>query len=377
MGAGAWGLPAAAELAARGHEVTLLDRHGVGNPLASSSGPTRLWRLTHPDAVRVRLAQRAVAAWDRLARLSGRELTLRRGLLWRDDDTELERVGAALRSAGVGHTEVAAGEVGRFFLGLRPDGRAAVWQDTAGPVLAAQALRAQADRYARAGGVLVVGELAQAVELGGERARVRCAGGSAYDADVVILAPGPGAQPLLAGLGVELALSPRLEQVVHFGDPADPGATDRLPCLFDGPGPDEPALYAMPTPGVGYKVGLEAPLRELAEGDDDRTPDGGLVRRAAERVRRDLTAVTAHPLDAQVCCWTDSPDGRFVIDSLAGGTVVIACGCSGEGFKFSALVGLLLADLAEGQEADPDLATFGLARFSGGAPPPGGHRLGR
>ena len=67
VGAGAWGLPAAAELAHRGHDVTLVDRHGVGNLLSSSAGPTRLWRLSHPDTVRVRLAQRSVAAMDRLA----------------------------------------------------------------------------------------------------------------------------------------------------------------------------------------------------------------------------------------------------------------------------------------------------------------------
>jgi sarcosine oxidase len=42
VGAGAWGLPAAAELAGRGHDVVLLDRHGIANPLSSSPGPTRL-----------------------------------------------------------------------------------------------------------------------------------------------------------------------------------------------------------------------------------------------------------------------------------------------------------------------------------------------
>ena len=40
---------------------------------------------------------------------------------------------------------------------------------------------------------------------------------------------------------------------------------------------------------------------------------------------------------------------------------------SGEGFKFSALMGELLADLAEGAEPDPDVASFGLARFAEGA----------
>jgi glycine/D-amino acid oxidase-like deaminating enzyme len=95
VGAGAWGLPAAAELARRGHDVTLIDRYGVGNSQSSSSGPTRLWRLTHPDAVRVRLALRSVEAMDRLASLAGGPVYLRRGLLWRDD-VSLDAVASAL-----------------------------------------------------------------------------------------------------------------------------------------------------------------------------------------------------------------------------------------------------------------------------------------
>ncbi|MFN7151113.1 MAG: FAD-dependent oxidoreductase, partial [Microthrixaceae bacterium] len=39
VGAGAWGLPAAAELAGRGHRVTLVDRFGPANVWASSPGP--------------------------------------------------------------------------------------------------------------------------------------------------------------------------------------------------------------------------------------------------------------------------------------------------------------------------------------------------
>jgi sarcosine oxidase len=367
VGAGAWGLPTATELARRGHDVTLLDRHGVGNLWSSSPGPTRLWRLTHPDAVRVRLAQRSIEAWERLEALTGRVVHLRRGLLWRDDES-LPAVAAALAGEAVPYAAVEAADVGRFFPGLRPDGRDAVWQETAGPVLAAESLRAHGDLFADAGGRTEVGPLVRTVDTGPAGVRLGCEDGAAYDADVVVLAAGPGAGPLLAGLGVELPLYPHLEQVVHFGNVADPGAADGFPCLYDGPLGEAPGAYTMPTPGVGYKIGLDRPLRDLAEGDLDRSPDAALVAATTERVRRDLTAIDPTVVDAQVCCWTDSPDGRFVIDTLAEGRVVVACGDSGEGFKFSALMGLVLADLAEGQPPDPDVATFGLGRFAGGFP---------
>ena len=165
-----------------------------------------------------------------------------------------------------------------------------------------------------------------------------------------------------------LALNPRLEQVVHFGDPASPGASDDYACVVDRPhraddGSDVPNLYAMPTPGRGYKVGIDRPLRDLVEGDVDRTPSEAVTAEITRVVRRDILGVRPQPLDAQVCSWTESPDGRFVLDTLPGG-IVLACGDSGEGFKFSALMGIVLADLAEGRAPEPDVAAFSLARFA-------------
>ncbi len=376
VGAGAWGLPAAAELARRGHAVTLLDRFGPANPLQSSPGPTRLWRLTHPDRARVRLALRSVEAMERLERLSGRTVHLRRGLLWRDREGPagsggLADVVSALAAEGVGHELVDAADVGRLVPALRPDDRPAVWSDVAGPVLAAASMQAQLALFEDAGGVLERArvEHVEAVPAG---VRVDLAGGESRTADVAVLAPGPGTAALLAGLGVTLRLRPRLEQVVHLGDPADPAATDGYPCLVDRPhvaddGSEVPNVYAMPTPGRGYKVGLDLPLRDLAEGDVDRTPDDGVTAAITRYVRGHLPGVPPQALDAQVCSWTESPDGRFVLDTLPGG-IVLACGDSGEGFKFSALMGPLLADLAEGRPADADVAAFTLGRFATGRP---------
>lgn len=378
VGAGAWGLPAAAELARRGHDVTLVDRHGPANDLSSSSGPTRVWRLAHPDRVRVRLGLRALDAMERLAGRSGREVFLRRGLLWRDDPDLVARLVGALAAEGVEHVPVEADEVGRHLPGLQPDGRPAVWQPEAGPVLAAASMSAQLDLLVAAGGRLVEGRTVAEIATTGSGPRVVLADGTTWDAEVVVLAPGPGAGDLLPGLGLDLPLWSRLEQVVHLGPaPARGVDTDALPCWIEGPfGEDEPALYAMATPGRGYKVGLDRAVRELGPGDLDRRPDAAMSRAIAGRVARSTTALDPTPLDAQLCTWTMSPDNRFVIDVLPEG-IVLACGDCGEGFKFSAVVGEVLADLAEGRAPDEDVATFGLARFADGAPTSTDHVLGR
>ena len=362
VGAGAWGLPAAAELARRGHQVPLVVRHGVASQLASSSGPTRLWRLTHPDRLRVRMALRSVQAWERLARDTGVTATLRRGLLWRDDATWQKAVDS-LTAEGVACTVIDPADVERVFPGLRPDGRVGVWQDDAGPVLARDALDAQVARLAMNRGEIVVSAVIREIDTSGDDVVLRAEDGRVLRADVAVLAPGPGAGALLPQVGVELSFHPVLEQVAHVGRAP---ATDAMPCLYDGPSGDEPGMYAMPTPGRGYKLGIDQSVREWHEDDVDRVPDAGVSAAVSARVTRNFIDLDPTVQDAQVCSWTDSPDGRFVIDTVIDGRVVIAAGDSGEGFKYSALMGDVLADRAEGKAPDDDVAWFGLQRFRDG-----------
>ena len=156
VGAGAWGLPAAAQLAARGHSTTLVDRYGVQNARSSSIGPTRLWRLADPDPARVRLSMRGVDAMARLQERCGERVFERRGLLWRDDRS-LPPLIETLQACGVDFTAVAATDVGRWWPGLRPDGRDAIWQPEAGIVLAATSLRAQLQVFTSHGGTTLFG----------------------------------------------------------------------------------------------------------------------------------------------------------------------------------------------------------------------------
>ena len=89
-----------------------------------------------------------------------------------------------------------------------------------------------------------------------------------------------------------------------------------------------------------------------------------------ERVLRDFAARYfpdgAGPTMAlRSCIFTNTPDEHFILDFHPRyPQVCIASPCSGHGFKFSSVVGEIMADLAERGETRHDISMFGLARFS-------------
>ena len=75
---------------------------------------------------------------------------------------------------------------------------------------------------------------------------------------------------------------------------------------------------------------------------------------------------------AKVCLYANTPNEDFILDAIPGlpHTFVVG-GLSGHGFKFTPLLGQILADLAIGGTVRYDLSRFSLGRFAdNGSPRP-------
>jgi sarcosine oxidase len=117
-------------------------------------------------------------------------------------------------------------------------------------------------------------------------------------------------------------------------------------------------VYGMPTPGEGIKAGWHGVGPVV---DPDRRSFAPEPRQRAamqEYARRWLPGVDPDSLTDISCTYTTTADENFVLDRI--GPVVIGAGFSGHGFKFTPVVGRILADLATGEGSAP--AIFSASR---------------
>lgn len=75
------------------------------------------------------------------------------------------------------------------------------------------------------------------------------------------------------------------------------------------------------------------------------------------RGRLTVPVATRH---SETCLYTRTPDEDFVLDRV--GPVTIASPCSGHGFKFTPLIGEVLADLVTGLAPSVPIERFAARR---------------
>jgi sarcosine oxidase len=94
----------------------------------------------------------------------------------------------------------------------------------------------------------------------------------------------------------------------------------------------------------------------------DRTTTDADVAPVISALRRYLPSAAGDLRSSKVCMYTISPDEHFVVGT--DGPIVYASACSGHGFKFSSVMGEVLADLALTGRSRYDIQFLSRARFA-------------
>jgi sarcosine oxidase len=345
-GLGAHGSSAAYRLAARGASVLGFDRFARGHTLGSSGGLSRIIRLSyyeHPDYVP--LLRRAWTLWRELERTGGEDLLTETGGLYAGDPNG-DLVAGALASArthGLEHEVLDEAALRRRYpLFDWADGWQGVFEQQAGWLAPERCIETHLRLAEKSGATLRFEEPIEQWESTRDGVRVMTGTGT-FEGKQLVIAAGAWASQLAPSLASRLSVE---RNVLFWFEPtAERDAFAQLPVYIVED--TDRFFYGFP-----YVEGQGVKVAGLHFGDkvDPDTVDRAASPKDEERVRawlrRRLPLANGERRDAKVCMYTNTPDAHFVIDRLAGDPkVVVASACSGHGFKFSSVIGEVLADL--------------------------------
>lgn len=352
LGAGAMGSAAAYHLARRGEPVLLLEQFGLGHSLGSSHGEARITRHSYADPRYARLMLDAFAAWRTLEADAGRGVYLRTGgITFCPAGLDyVGKVAASLASIDVPHRRMSGEELNRdqpaFALPADYD---VVFEPDAGMLTAGRAVAAQVEMARRFGGEQTVvwdNCPVRSIDVEADRPTV-VTDVARIVAERLVVTAGAWTGRLIPALADRLR--PTHQQVLYFRpEPLEPFDIGRLPVfIYKGAGSDHDAFYGMPgILGTGVKVARHG--GPDIDPDGERAVDESYAEVVRGFLRGHMPALAEAPIDrSEVCLYTMSPDENFVVGELEGRPdLLVASPCSGHGFKFSCLVGRVLADLA-------------------------------
>lgn len=370
VGLGAMGSSAAYHLAQGGKRVLGLEQFTPVHDKGSSHGASRIIRQAYyENPAYVPLLMRAYELWEELELLANtRLLNITGGLMIGAPTSEVFT--GSLRSAkehNLKHEVLDSWEIQRRFPPFtpRPD-EMALYEFKAGFLRPEECVRQHLREAARNGAELHFEEPIESwtADANGP-VRVKTANRT-YEAERLVICSGAWAPQLLADLGMPLVVT---RQVMFWFDPLggiDPFLPERFPIYVWQANEPRP-FYGFPATD-----GRDGGVKVAIHGSDDACTPDKIDREVGEGdlqgMRRYLSSRIPHlngkVVTAKTCMYTMTPDQNFVIAvHPRHAAVTIAAGFSGHGFKFSSVVGEILADIATKGATRHDIEFFSPERF--------------
>lgn len=364
LGLGALGSAAAWALARQaGGDVLGLEQYELDHARGGSHDHSRIIRLSYNTPFYVELAKGAYRAWARLEAEHDLQLVHRVGGL--DFFPEggaipLGDYAGSLSACNVPFDLLSAAETRRRWPQFRIDDSVQVLHQADGGFVSARAALSALRRSARDHGASLLEHTAvQSVrDLGGVIEVATSSG--VFEAEKLIVATGAWTNEILGQLGLSLPLTVTQEQVNYY-------AAEHLSQFMPGRFPawiwlDDPCFYGLPVHGApGVKVGQDVGGREVTTGTRTFEPDLGTLRRVSQFVKRVLPDLGPH-LFSKPCLYTMTPDRDFIVDTVPDHPDIVLAADAAHGFKFAAVIGEVVADLATGATPAFDLKPFAFDR---------------
>ena len=369
IGLGAMGSAAAYHLARRGQRVLALEQFELDHQLGSSYGHSRIIRYSYDRAEYVELAKDTYPLWLETEAALGERLYVKTGGVdfGPADDPTFRATKAAVRDSGINHEMLSADEAARRFPQFHyADGGEVIYQPDSGFIRASKAVLGHVALARRHGAVIKQHTAVSDINISRDSVLVMTAAGS-YDAAKLVITAGAWAGAMLRSMGVDLPLVPLRCQLNFLAPTPDDYAADQCPVWITHVRTTHPeSVYGIPAyDGSGFKIAFHGGTAQSHPSDIDRSPDAQNVAGLRAFMRRYIPRLADAPLsESRICLYTQTPDEHFIIDHHPEHAhVAIGAGFSGHGFKFSAIVGKMLSDLALDGHTPHNDSLFKLSRF--------------
>lgn len=361
VGAGLAGAATAWQLAARGHQVTLLEREIPAAHDGSSHGSARIFRYAYPDPFYTQAVLDSKAMWDGLALEAGTEPITPFGAVDYGPTRQPALLADVLAAVGIEHELLSAAEATSRWPQIAFDTEV-LWHPGAGVIDAETSVKAMVALAVRHGARVLTGWSLERAERTGAGYRLSSSTGEALDAGNVVISAGGWLPRLLESLPLPAGflsgvpdITVRQEQAFHFRYREDPGFSGTSWPTFIHKAAD---IQAYGLPGgrdagfAGQKVaeyngGPRIPSAAAQTGQVDPANR----QRVVDYVRRYLPGLDPEPYAETTCLFTSTPNEDFLIDRADNLTIVSPC--SGHGAKFAPLIGQWAANLATGSGTVP------------------------
>ena len=333
-----------------------------GHVRGSSHGHSRVFRTTYDDPLYVELAREALGMWRQLEAEADIELLELCGLLIFAslENSRFTRTLQMLEDARLPHDRLdPEGVADRFpTFQLHTDQHAFFAQENgflrADRVLETLRIRAEVHGGRRWHGCRV-----ESIESTGEGVRVTTSE-QTLEAPRVVMTAGAWLDRLAEDLNWQLEVTREEKIYLMANDP-----TRVVPGLFPCFCEYDTSNYGFPTlDGQTIKVAADHAGPRVDPDAVDRNVDDAAVGQLNEWVQRWQPGLVEPGGRGEVCLYTNTPDHDFLIGAHPSeDRVVLAGGFSGHGFKFSILVGDILADLVLEGKTRRRIDRFAVDRF--------------
>jgi sarcosine oxidase len=382
LGLGAMGSAAIYQLAKRGHRVLGIDQFSPPHPYGSSHGETRIIRQAIGEGQEyVPLVLRSYELWREIEREAGKELlVITGGLILENQQSNTmmhgqrnflaQTIQCATRF-NIRHEILETQDIRRRYPQFAVTNEFGYFEYETGYLRPELCIQAQLRLAKRHGAKLQINERVLTINPDGfNKGVIVRTDRAVYGADKLIIAAGSWVTQFLEPSDAQHFKVYR--QVMFWFRIRDdvqsqflPGQSPIFIWVFENGG--ENMFYGFPSlDGKTIKIASEQYTnvttpeqmdREITEEEKNTMYKKYVLSR--------LPGITNACDEAASCLYTTTPDFNFVIDFYPGHPqVIIASPCSGHGFKHSAAIGEVLAELIIEGKSKLDISSFGIDRFN-------------